>query len=189
MISHWSKIPAVTCGHGLSTGLRWALCSVSWKQLKSNSKCRCKVCRRLLTITAAQNIVRGKVVKLKKMQRNERSKENKFCQLQKINHWLVDYYYAILHSLVTNFTILSIILHWCDITLYWRRRKTLNESMSGFIAMVCKNVLGVMMGNKYEGKMFISGNYDHLFRYNKHRNDYCGKYIWLCRHFSMQKCT
>ena len=63
------------------------------------------------------------------------------------------------------------------------------KSMSGFIAMVCKNVLGVMMGNKYEGKMFISGNYDHLFRYNKQRNDYCGKYIWLCRHFSMQKCT
>ena len=49
--------------------------------------------------------------------------------------------------------------------------------MSGFIAMVCKNVLGVMMGNKYEGKMFISGNYDHLFTYNKHRNDYCCKYI------------
>ena len=43
--------------------------------------------------------------------------------------------------------------------------------MSGFIAMVCKNILRIMMGNKYEGKMFISGNYHHLFRYNKHKKD------------------
>ena len=27
--------------------------------------------------------------------------------------------------------------------------------------------------------MFISGNYHHLFRYNKHKNDYWNKYIWL----------
>ena len=51
--------------------------------------------------------------------------------------------------------------------------KTLTESMSGFIAVVCGNILRVMMGNKYEGKMFIFCNYHHLFRYNKHKNDYC----------------
>lgn len=49
---------------------------------------------------------------------------------------------------------------------YFQYRKT--ESMSCFMAMVCKNILRVMMGNKYEGEMFISGNYNHLFRYNKH---------------------